>query len=287
MRKTGIAISLLTALAGGCAATSGAGTARSGETEFIKIQSTAAAGYVETVPGTVVKLEMIGIPGGNIALAQAVNCPSKETVKVKPLWISKTEVPWELYDLFVYGLENEDSDTRDAFDGVTYPTKPYIAMDRSFGHAGFPAISMSARGAENFCRWLSARTKKTYRLPTEAEWRFACAAGGTEIPPNSKLSKEAWLADDAAGKTHPCGAKSPNAFGLLDMIGNACEWAIGVDGKPVTLGGNYRDAAGALAGAFRVMPVPDWNRRDPQVPKSVWWFADGGFVGFRVVREND
>jgi formylglycine-generating enzyme required for sulfatase activity len=80
--------------------------------------------------------------------------------------------------------------------------------------------------------------------------------------------------------------KEPNEFGLFDMIGNACEWAAGADGKPCALGGAFFHPAADLARNFRLTPVPAWNASDPQIPKSIWWLADAGFTGFRVVCED-
>ncbi|MFN0205743.1 MAG: formylglycine-generating enzyme family protein [Planctomycetota bacterium] len=229
--------------------------------------------FTEAIPGSTVKFDMIQIPPGDF-------------------WMSKTEVTWDAYDLFVYGTNDTDPNRRPAIAGVTYPSKPYISMDRSFGHSGFAAISVSFRGAETFCKWLSAKTGKHYRLPTEAEWRRACAANpnttneDATIPGAETLMKQAWLKETAGGTTHAIATKEPNAFGLYDMIGNACEWAVGDGGRPVALGGAYFHSASDLIQQFRMTPKPAWNASDPQLPKSVWWLADGGFVGFRIVCEK-
>ncbi|MBI3818250.1 MAG: SUMF1/EgtB/PvdO family nonheme iron enzyme [Planctomycetes bacterium] len=249
---------------------------------YVRIQNGAAApeSYIDIIPGTAVKFELIGAPGGEIDLASAGK------VRIAPFWIGKVEVSWDLFDMYVYGLEQQSGAPREKIDGVTYPSKPYISMDRSYGHTGYPAISMSFKNAQNFCAWLSAKTHKKYRLPIEAEWRFACAAGGAgEIPEKEILQKQAWLYDNSAGTTHPSASKAPNAFGLFDMIGNASEWAVGADGKPVTLGGTFQDSMKSIAKNLRTPPSDAWNASDPQSPKSQWWLADGGFVGFRVVRD--
>lgn len=252
------------ALAAACAAACASPQGAAAKTVNLhKIES-----FTETVPGSTVTFDMIQIPAGGF-------------------WISKTEVSWDAYDLFVYGRNEPDPDRRPEIDGVTYPTKPYISMDRSFGHTGYAAISVSYKGAETYCKWLSAKTGKHYRLPTEAEWRRACAGDlETIIPDATTLIKQAWLKDTAGGKTHAIATKEPNAFGLYDMIGNACEWAAGADGRPVVLGGAYFHSAADLIQQFRITPKSAWNASDPQLPKSVWWLADAGFVGFRIVYEN-
>src|SRR5690606_8434108 len=87
-------------------------------------------------------------------------------------WISATEVPWDVYDVYVFGLD-ESAATPDA-DAVIKPSKPYVLPGDSFGHAGFPALGMTPRAAEHFVEWLSAKTGHPYRLLTEAEWEHAC-----------------------------------------------------------------------------------------------------------------
>ncbi|MHC4306880.1 MAG: formylglycine-generating enzyme family protein, partial [Planctomycetota bacterium] len=118
------------------------------------------------------------------------------------------------------------------------------------------------------------------RLPTELEWRYVCSLGAIVA---DRIDDYAWHKGNADFKTHPVGAKTPDALGLGDVWGNASEWCTGTDGEPVTLGGSYRDTAEAVGCAARVPPTAAWNARDPQFPKSIWWLADAGFVGFRIV----
>ena len=132
-------------------------------------------------------------------------------------------------------------------DAESRPSHPYGAPDRGFGHDGYAAISETSRAAMQFCVWLSAKTGKKYRLPTEAEWEFACRAGG----PGGKLDREelkkvAWFWENSEEQPHPVGKKAPNAWGLYDMLGNVGEWAIGLDGKPVLCGGTWQDKAGLV-----------------------------------------
>jgi formylglycine-generating enzyme required for sulfatase activity len=239
-------------------------------------------------PGSVDKLEMIPIPGGTVTTVDRDG--ETRDVEVGPLWISKTEITWDLFDPFVFRL---DEDAPPEADAITRPSKPYIPMDRGFGHSGYAAISMSHHSAEQYCKWLSAHTGRTFRLPTEAEWEYACRAGSEtsySFGDDPKvLKKHAWYDDNADYTAHPVGTKQPNAWGLHDMHGNAAEWVTGRDGKPVTKGGSYRDFAEDLEVTDRQAETPAWNASDPQVPKSIWWLADAGFVGFRVVcvPEND
>jgi len=197
---------------------------------------------------------------------------------VGPMYVSRTEVPWDVYDLFIYG----EDDGHEA-DAVTRPSKPYVSMDRGFGHAGYPAISISARNAKAFCAWLSAETGDHYRLPTVEEWRYLCRASGIH---ETTVDDHAWHRGNSNATTHPIGSTQPDALGLYDVLGNAAEWCVADDGGDVIMGGSYREPADHLT-CERITPAtPAWNASDPQFPKSVWWLADGGFIGVRLICER-
>lgn len=213
------------------------------------------------VPRTALTLETLPVPGG------------------AGVQLLRTEVPWELLDAFVY--EKADA-APGGSDAVARPSKPYISMDRGFGHAGFPAISVNVDTARAFCVWLSKATGRTVRLPKVSELRAACAAGGGE-----PLDARAWHAGNSKGTTHRVGSAKPDANGFHDLQGNAAEWAIGDDGKPVVWGGSFMDPAKDLACDRVRAPSDDWNASDPQMPPSRWWLADGSFIGFRVAVESN
>jgi len=206
--------------------------------------------------------------------------------------MSATEITWDAYDVMLFGLD-EETDEHGA-DGFARPSKPYVAVDRGFGHNGNPALSMSFKGAEAFCTWLSMKTDRRYRLPTEAEWEYAALAGsdggfcfGDDA---AALDRYAWFEDNAESRTHKVGTKEPNAWGLYDMHGNAGEWCVQVneDGKRrgVLRGGSYRDGADRVRADSVKRTRSSWNASDPNIPKSPWWLADGPFVGMRVVCDD-
>jgi formylglycine-generating enzyme required for sulfatase activity len=222
--------------------------------------------YHETIPGTLVRFEMQQVP------AQA-DAPA--------FFVGRTEVTWDMYDVFALGLDT--SAATGAADAIARPSNPYGAPDRGWGHAGFPAMSITRAAAEAFCQWLSAKTGKAYRLPTDAEWSRAAAlatAGGT--PAVASLDPIAWHRGNAEGRTHPVATRAADASGLFDLFGNTAEWVTTTDGALVTRGGSYRDAAEALGPAARAVQDASWNDTDPQLPKSRWWLSDGPFVGFRL-----
>ena len=129
------------------------------------------------------------------------------------------------------------------------------------------------------------KTGKKYRLPTEAEWEHACRAGAAAAKPQD-LQANAWVWENGEDQAHPVGKKTPNAWGLYDMLGNVMEWCQGVDGKPVARGGSFIDKAADVSCSTRTHQTPDWQAADAQLPKSKWWLSDGPFVGLRVVREE-
>jgi formylglycine-generating enzyme required for sulfatase activity len=92
-----------------------------------------------------------------------------------------------------------------------------------------PVVFVSWNNAVDFCKWLSKREGKEYRLPTEAEWEYSCRAGkaGSRYgfgDDDAQLKDYAWFDQNSGGGTHPVGKKKPNAWGLYDMHGNAWEW---------------------------------------------------------------
>ncbi len=220
--------------------------------------------------------------------ARTINIGGK-TVTVKPFYIAKTDTPWEAYDVFLgSGPSSKPYDQSDfGPDAIARPSKSYILPDLGWGHNGYPTINVSFTSVTMYCRWMASATKKKYRLPTEAEWEFACRAGaaGPVKLEKPSLDAQAWYADNSNGTTHPIAKKAANAYGLLDMLGDVGNWATDLDGKPVLCGASYLDAAADFTSERRQRWSPKWQASDPQVPKSRWWLADGSFCGFRVVCE--
>ena len=227
-----------------------------------------APAFIESVRGTGVQVEMMAVPG----------CAG-----VRPFFAARAEVPWELFDAFLYHLDQKSGESTPESDAVTRPTKPYVAVDRGYGHQGWPAISMSSKGAVQFCEWLSRKTGRAYRLPTVAEWRCMAAGAAVAAP---AVTEHAWTAADARNATHKVGTKKPDALGLHDLWGNVAEWCTADGGGFCVMGGSFKDRAIDPAAAVPVPETEDWNESDPQFPKSVWWLVDGPFIGMRVVTSD-
>jgi mono/diheme cytochrome c family protein len=152
---------------------------------------------------------------------------------------------------------------------------------------------MSQLSATEFCKWLSWKTGKKYRLPTEAEWEYACRAGA-ETPyfwgASADQAKDyGWFADNSQGTTQPVGKLKPNKFGLYDIVGNVAEWTqlSAKDAPGVVRGGAFTSKPEGLRSAGRMIDNPSWNELDPQSPPSIWWLSAADFVGIRVVRSAD
>ena len=152
-----------------------------------------------------------------------------------------------------------------------------------------PVTSVSWKEAQEFCLKLSQTEGATYRLPTEAEWEYACRAGGASPPTGrTELAAVAWHADNSGGTTHPVGSKGPNAWGLHDMLGNVGEWTLDAYG-PYTRVEEEKDPTGPAAGSRRVVRGGSWRSFAPALRCAARFGTPESYqlphVGLRVVQE--
>lgn len=281
---------------------------------------TAADTLVQPIPGTDVAFTLAFAPGGAVLLGSPDDAPGRDPdegprreVVVDPFWIGVHEVTSDEYALFrMRDLDSDstaDPDRRIDVDAVTRPSPPYEDPAHGMGGGRRPAAGMTQWAALQYARWLSEKTGRLYRLPTEAEWETACRAGRASDEPFpgglEALAERAWFAGNSGEVTHPVGERRPNAWGLYDMLGNVAEWTLDEyradfyatlqDGvrtpwarptaeHPRTVrGGAFDDDPAALRCADRLESTLRWKRRDPQLPKSRWWNTDSPHVGFRLV----
>ena len=279
-----------------------------------KTPSPSSKPYKTTIPNTTVSYAMAPIPAGEFMMGSAAaeakaDEKPQHNVKLDAFWMQAHEVTWDAYLMFMFvDQANERGKPDPLVDGLSRPTSPYVEMSFGRGHGGFPTISMTQYAANKFAQWLSSRTGEFYRLPTEAEWEYACRAGTATGIATGKLDDLAWFAKNSAlpefprGTYHKVGTKKPNAWGLYDMLGNVMEWTLD-QYAPYTAapaqnpwvkstasyphavrGGSWNDPETRIGCTIRVPSDASWKKQDPQLPKSIWYMTDAQWLGFRLVR---
>lgn len=218
--------------------------------------------YTETIPGTGVSFDMKPVPGGQFTIGSPSKEPGRspnegpvKTIEVSSFFMAEVEVTWDMYMSFLGETASEGRTDAgsyaqhgrryDDIDAISGPTPPWGSPDQGWGWGNRPAITMTYYAAETFCEWLSLKTGKHYRLPTEAEWEYA-ARGNTNTPyffdgDPKKFTRERFLnrlfgvdtttintyviyAENSWLRTQPPGQVQSNPFGLKNMLGNVWEF---------------------------------------------------------------
>ena len=217
--------------------------------------------FMETIPGTAASISMIAVPGGEFTMGSPSDEPFRKEnegpqrkVKVSPFFMGEVEVTWDQFWAFYSETMSEGrtppaviyaNNSREDIDAVSGPTPPFGLPDQGWGMGSRPAITMTHYSAQTFCQWLSLKTGRKYRLPTEAEWEYA-ARGGTATPyffegNPKKLSNEGFLksifkpdttgiyshavyVNNSGNRTQEPSEARPNPFGLKNMLGNVMEY---------------------------------------------------------------
>ncbi|MBU6221185.1 MAG: formylglycine-generating enzyme family protein [Planctomycetes bacterium] len=307
-----------------------------GDGPAVKVKGGWMVPYEETIPGTEVAFRMVPVPGGTVRIGSpdgeagrsSDEGPQFDAV-IEPFWMGSCEVSWGEYKAYMSACDLfkalESANMRkvtpeNEADAVTAPSNLYDPTTTFTNGEDplLPAVTMTQFAARQYTKWLSGLTARFYRLPTEAEWEYACRAG-TTTPWNTgadaaALEAAAWFADTSDETTHPVGEKEPNAFGLHDMHGNVAEWVLDelVSGgyarqaalpQPVPAaaaavwperlsprivrgGAYYDEPAQCRSAARRGSEDLPWKDVDPNLPKSPWWYTEEPAlgVGMRVVR---
>jgi formylglycine-generating enzyme required for sulfatase activity len=242
--------------------------------------------------GDGVSIDMVYIPAGNFRMGS----PKNETglwkeevpahrVELDGFWMSKFPVTQAQYHAI---MESNPSN----FQKKIVLSKGFLGFGRDVKkeiNPNHPVEKVSWNDAMEFCRKLSDRTGKSFTLPTEAQWEYACRAGTTTRyyfgDVASHLGEYAWYSENSNRQTHPVGQKKPNAWALYDMHGNVWEWCLDWYGsyKAAT----NRNPSGPGSGSYRVARGGGWSgnaggcqstNRGRGAPSITYLF-----LGFRIV----
>jgi len=210
------------------------------------------------------KMKLVLIPAGKFMMGEENN--QHEVTLSKPFYVGMTQVTQAQYKA-VMGTNPSN------FKGETNPVE-----------------MVSWNDAADFCKKLSEKTGQAVRLPTEAEWEYACRAGTTTAysfgDADSALGDYAWYGANSGSKTHPVGQKKPNSWGLYDMNGNVWQWCADWYGDYPK--GGVTDPQGAASGTSRVLRGGCWRFHFPTCCRAASRldltqdFRDGS-TGLRVV----
>lgn len=219
--------------------------------------------FTEKIPGTSVSFDMVAIPAGSFTIGSPESEPFRGDnespnvkVNISKFWMGKAEVSWDEFLAFFAETKSQGhasdvvsaslgATTLEGIDAITGPTAPWGAPDQGWGKGSRPAITMSQYAAQVYCEWLTLKTGKKYRLPTEAEWEYACR-GGRETPyffegspkdytsqgflksifgPKTDIIQEfAVYSKNSQLQTQEPSFVKENPFGLLNMAGNVWEF---------------------------------------------------------------
>lgn len=276
--------------------------------------------YKETL-NSGAQFEMAPIQGGSFTWKGEVKDDVLE-VALSPFWMGVKEVTWEQFDPFMYSPISRQKDgnlpdfiaeqTENDIDLLARPTPPYHPMTFGMPRDGHPAVAMTQHAANKYCQWISFQTGHFYRLPTEAEWEYACRADtkGDYHWVAAGAEEYAWFGGDLSSSYNKPGLKKPNSWGLYDMHGNVVEWTLDQYvpnrkahfGKPkvtnpwvkatkpyphVVKGGHWKQKLEELSASARLQSTPMWKIADPQAPKSLWYFTNTPWLGLRLVRPKE
>ena len=161
------------------------------------------------------------------------------------------------------------------------------------GSENLPIVGVSWNDAAAYCQWLSSKTNKNYRLPTEAEWEYAARGGnqskGFKYSGSNTIEDVAWYSANSGSKTHPVGTKGANELGIYDMSGNVWEWCSDWYDENYYKNSVAQNPKGAQSGSLRVLRGGSWysnvnncrsSFRNRTVPNDRF-----SYFGFRLARD--
>ncbi|MGV8136004.1 MAG: formylglycine-generating enzyme family protein [Mangrovibacterium sp.] len=230
--------------------------------------------FTETIAG--VSIDMVAVQGGTFSMGSNEGGDDEKPahrVTVSDFYMGKYGVTFVQYDAYCEAAGKSKPD------------------DEGFGRGNRPVINVSWNDAVAYCRWLSQKTGKTYRLPTEAEWEYAARGGnksrGYKYPGSNTIDNVGWYRENSGHETHPVGQKQPNELGIYDMGGNVWEWCSDWHDESYYGGSPQNNPTGPLSGSDRVLRGGSWYVNATFCRVSFRYYYDPGDgsydYGFRLV----
>ena len=265
------------------------------------------ANYTETTAG--LNLKMVAVTGGTFTMGSNDGSSDEKPphqVTVSDFYMGKYEVTNAEFAIFVnnYGSDKvKNGDFKGQ--GMIYEHKWGLKKNGSkwqvqSGYEKHPVVYVTWYGANEYAEWLSQKTGKTYRLPTEAEWEYA--AGGGKSPSQgdlgdrtkwagtdneNNLGEYAWYSSNSDGKTHEVGTKTANQLGLHDMSGNVWEWCSDWYDETYYKSSPKNSPENIKKATYRVLRGGSWDNVILSCRASIRdWVSPslrGNFIGFRLL----
>ncbi|MFI4860403.1 MAG: formylglycine-generating enzyme family protein [Phycisphaerales bacterium JB063] len=240
-----------------------------------------------------------------------IRIPGDEAQGIAPFYMGETEVTWAMIES--WGYCRDIADWEEAMRLIGEGLRPswldgiaqvIYEMDKP----GRPVVGATRHTAEMFCRWLSEKTGRTYRLPTPEEFALALRLGGgvpsdpEQLLAMGRFKENAQYEDEFFGPLEPgdpfaeefirvteVKSHEPDRRGLYDLLGNAGEWVAVPGGEAYLMGGHFAVPAGEMSADWNDAEDHDiWNEIYPQHPYSEFWYwGQHHFQGFRLVCETD
>jgi sulfatase modifying factor 1 len=238
---------------------------------------------------------MVYVTGGNYMMGTDMGKEDEKpahNVKVNSFYISKYEITAEEYSIFC--KETGNSMPVDPF--VYFSKQKFQPISIEGNKKNMAIINVNWDNAVAYCTWLSKKTGRTYRLPTEAEWEFAGRGGnqskGYSYAGSNKKNDVAWCFGSAGsgssevlyGSLHQVGRLKPNELGLYDMSGNAWEWCADYFHEEYYLFSQSDNPTGPERGVARVLRGGAYDFVDVRIfVRYSGIFPELTSYGFRVV----